>query len=487
MVAFQAGGQVVQSNFLLGILASIMPLPVFLGIASLVIKGLRKAANIIARVLSHVFGEVSAFVGIRRIGKEASSAGPAIMVLVLAISLAWNGAVLDSSLPETYLIHSKFAMGSDVSFQLNDFREDRWDEFFENVTAHEMAEDATLVKEVTLYLTDDWNSRVVLVGITPDEYVQIGYDHLGQRLNETDMAPLLEELNVNMDGVIISADVATDYEVDVGDTIRAFNFDSPPSVFEFRVIGIVEAIPEQLDVEQNRDYYYWETGIGTRRAWIHSNRASDLLNASSEVEYFCAVRSRSGSNETALALDILENGGTQVLKDGKWGAVSIQVLAYVNQVTYHMDRATDTMLAVITLGMILGGFGVYAAEGLRARRREIALLRSMGAQRSLIVKAQGVELVVLTLLGLLVLLGYAPIFITTSLVSSQASYSQWASRFPISLFPIIPWIDLIVVLAFFSGAVLAFVLVIAALSSKVKVAMALNAAWAEAGPYGGDL
>jgi len=44
-------------------------------------------------------------VGVRRIGKEASSAGPAVMVLVLAISLAWNNALVDSTLPATHLNH----------------------------------------------------------------------------------------------------------------------------------------------------------------------------------------------------------------------------------------------------------------------------------------------------------------------------------------------------------------------------------------------
>ncbi|MFX1262354.1 MAG: FtsX-like permease family protein, partial [Promethearchaeota archaeon] len=176
MLALYAGGPEIQSNFLLGFLASVTPLPLFLGVASLVIKGLRRGSVMLSKRFVRVVGEVSSSVGVRRIGKEASSAGPAVMVLVLAISLAWNNALIDSTLPATHLNHSRFAMGGDVAFQLDPLQESQWDGFLQNISNHEATEEVTRIDVTTLFLAEDWGSHTYFEAIDPAEYSRIGYD-----------------------------------------------------------------------------------------------------------------------------------------------------------------------------------------------------------------------------------------------------------------------------------------------------------------------
>ncbi|MFW9804253.1 MAG: FtsX-like permease family protein [Candidatus Thorarchaeota archaeon] len=509
MLALYAGGPEIQSNFLLGFIASITPLPLFLGVASLVIKGLRRGSVMLSKRFVRIVGEVSSSVGVRRIGKEASSAGPAVMVLVLAISLAWNNALVDSTLPATHLNHSRFAMGADVAFQLDPLQESQWDGFLQNISSHAATEAVTQIDVTTLYLADDWYSRAYFAAIDPQEYSQIGYDQSGVRLNESSLSPLLMELEDNPTGIILTQDIADTYSFDVGDILRAFEQGEVPQVFEFTIIGIAPAIPEVLVKYSNYrsgggvyymeygysaaqivpppPYYYYYESYGTRRAWIHRAFAETLLNETSETQHFCVASARRNANGTAMAADVLDSGGSGVIMFEQWGTVDFEVAYYLGQVVYQMDRAVDTMLTTFTVGVILGAFGIYAVEGITSRKREIALLRSIGARNSLVVGAQGAELLVLTLVSLFLLLGYGPLFIANSLISSLGSYSTWSFLFPVAVFPVIPWFTLVIVLMFFIVSTILFIAAIALLGSRVNIAAALNAAWAEAGPYGGDL
>ena len=507
MLALYAGGPEIQSNFILGFLASVTPLPLFLGVASLVIKGLRRGSVMLSKRFVRVVGEVSSSVGVRRIGKEASSAGPAVMVLVLAISLAWNNALVDSTLPATHLNHSRFAMGADVAFQLDPLQEPLWDGFLQNISNHVATEEVTRIDVTTLYLAEDWYSHAYFEAIDPLEYSRIGYDQSGVRLNDSSLGQLLMELEDNPAGIIITQDIADTYSLDVGDILRAFEQGDVPQVYEFTIVGIAPAIPEVLVRYSEyrpgggviyREYgyaaaqivplppYYFDESYGTHRAWIHRAFAETLLNETSETEHYCVASAKRNVNSTAMAIDVLNAGGSSAIVFGQWGTVDYEVAYYLGQVVYQMDRAVDTMLTTLAVGVILGAFGIYAVEGITARKREIALLRSIGARNSLIVRAQGAELLVLTLVSLFLLLGYGPLFMANSLLSSLGSYSTWSFLFPIAVFPVIPWVMLVIVLMFFIVATILFIAAIAVLGSRINIAAALNAAWAEAGPYGGD-
>ena len=171
-----------------------------------------------------------------------------------------------------------------------------------------------------------------------------------------------------------------------------------------------------------------------------------------------------------------------VVGDDDWASVSNEVSEYLGMTAYQMDRAVDTMLTVVMVGIIFGAFTVYAVEGFKARKREIALLRAMGASSGQVVKVQGAEMLILAIISTGLLIGYGPLMIMNTLLT----YRVTNYIFPVPIFAVIPWLTLVTIVVFFLASILVFVLAIAFLSSRVSLSEALNASWAESGPYGGD-
>ena len=493
------GGSSVTNDPILSLILPIIPMPLFLGMASLSIKMLRRGSNAISRYMTRVVGQLSASIGIRRIGKGASSGGAAAMVLVLAICLSWNSAIVDASLPVTNEYQSRLSVGSDLTFALDESEFLLWDDFISNVTSHDQVVSETVVSEIDLFLTSDYGGRNTFLAVNPREYAEIGYHYRGARLNNSEMADMLESLESVPDGAIVSSDIANDYNLEIGDVLRATQLDGDAIPISFRILGVVTSIPE---MPERDDWYYYEPIgpimiapppfygygqiVGQERVLVNRDYLSTHINIVNETNSFLCVQTAEGANGTLIADELLEQGGMQVLYDGLWDSVNTRTDEYLGQTTYHMDRSVDTMLTVLTTGTILGAFAVYALEGVRARRREIALLRSNGADNGLIVKAQGAEMLVLMLFSLVVLLVFGPLYLTTTISSSGTGMASWYTYYPISIFPVIPWMILVAVLSFFVVSVVIFIGIVAVLGSRINLAVTLNATWAEAAPYGGD-
>ena len=499
LVTLTTGGATVSSDPILGLILPIIPLPLFLGVASLSIKMLRRGANVISKYMARIVGPISASIGIRRIGKGASSGGAAAMVLVLAICLSWNSAIVDASLPVTNEYQSRLSVGADLTFALDEAEFTLWDDFFTNVTSHNQVEAGTIVSEIGLYLTSGYEGYNTFLAVNPLEYADIGYHYLGSRLNESEMAGMLESLASVPDGAIVSADIASDYNLEVGDVLRATQIDEDAIPISFRILGVVMSIPEMPEREE---WFYFDMMmppplvpyypgfyqvVGQQRVIVNREFLSTQLDIVNETNSFLCVQTTDGANGTQVANEVLDQGGLQVLYDGIWDSVSTRADEYLGQVAYHMDRSIDTMITVLTTGTILGAFAVYALEGVRARRREIALLRSNGADVGIIIKAQGAEMLVLMLFSLVLLFGYAPLYLTPSINSASTGIASWYTIYPVSIFPMIPWISIMTVLAFFVVSVVIFIGIVAVLGSRINLASTLNATWAEAAPYGGDV
>jgi ABC-type lipoprotein release transport system permease subunit len=431
--------------------------------------------------LQRVVGEIPAIVGIRRIGKEASSAGPAALVLVLAMSLAWNSAVIGASIPLTKMNHARFAFGADVTFRLNEFALPDWNDFIENVTNHELTQTGTLVSVARLYLSAT-GGKVDAVAMEPLEYLEVGYDQFGRPLNESDMSDMLKELQLTLAGAIISNDIAVEYEVSVGDTLRAATSVSGVSeTVVFTIIGIAEGLSNNLLQATSHSFWGLRT-VGAETLWINREYVDSLIDLEQDARNVYCVRAIAGANDTIIAEDTLLSGGDLVVGDD-WASVSNEVSEYLGMTTYQMDRAVDTMLTIVMVGIIFGAFTVYAVEGIKGRKREIALLRAMGASSGQVVKAQGAEMLVLAIVSTGILMGYGPLMIMNSLLTCQITNYI----FPVPIFAVIPWLTLVTIVVFFLVSILVFVLTIAFLSTKVNLSEALNASWAESGPYGGDV
>ncbi|MFW9849821.1 MAG: FtsX-like permease family protein [Candidatus Thorarchaeota archaeon] len=489
LFALLSSGPLIQYNPLFSTIIVYIPLAIFVAIGSLSIKVLRRGANPISKGMTRIVGLLPSMVGVRRIGKSASSAGPAILVLVLSMSIAWTYAIIGASMPTTKLNQGRFAFGGDVSFHLGSYPTPEWTNFTTNVTNHELCASSTMVSLTEIQLSAGYWDYVDVVAMNPEEFSQVGYDYLGNQLNNSDLTPLLSTLASTPSGAIISADIASQYALSTGDTLRgfAFGFEGAEEVFAFSIIGIYDALTNVQHVDTGSmqgftPYYYWEE-IGLQTIWVNRDYLGSVISLANSTENVLCVRTYPDENSTVLVEDVLEQGGSYLIGDWGWASASYEVDMFIGQTAYQIDRSVDTMLTIATSVVIFGAFTIYAFEGVTARKREIALIRSMGGDRGDVIKAQIAEMIVLLFAGLILLLGYGPLHIANTLLTYRTSYYI----FPVQVYMTIPWVTLLTVLLFFIGAVIAFIVLVAFLGTRVRLAEALNASWAESGPYGGDV
>ncbi len=468
----------------LEVFLTMTPLALFLGVSSLFVKVLRGVSNRLSNVFSRVVGPIPAFVGIRRIGKEASSAAPVAMVLVLAISLTWSSAALSASLPVTKLDQARFAFGGDLKFIAPTSNVSEYNEFLANVSNHPQVEAAADLAITYTYLAAHSYEYVNLVAMNPTDFRQVGYDHLGLPLNESSLSSYLEQLIVVPGGAIITNDIATDYDMAVGDVLRVFpDMGNVSQILSFTVLGIANALPNAAYTDTGSSAVYWpyylSSLVGGLTIWTNQAYVSGLVDIARYFSHVVCVRTRANANSTQVGIDISRQAGSTALY---WCSAESEVTQYISRTSFLLDASVDNLLTVGTILTIFGAFSVYVAEGLQSRKREIALVRALGADTRLVASAQAAEMLVLSLVSFLLLALMAPVFIVNSVLTYRTSYYI----FPTPAHLVLPWALMGSILALFLVSVVVFVVVVASLASRVNVAAALNAAWAESAPYGGE-
>jgi len=477
MFAFYTSDSTIQQNVIYSLILPFLPIPVYGAVGSLLIKGLGRGTDAFSKLAGKPLGKIPASIGVRRIGRSSKSAGLVIMVIVLAITLSWNNAVTDASLPDTREKHAKFTIGGDLIFHLRKSQSYMWNEFTDNVTASNGVVASTTISMRKLFLSSGYSGAVDFVIMHPEEYRLIGYDYLGNRLNESGLNDILLEMSENPSAAVLTEDLANEYEVEVGDSIRAFKEQSDTDYLTFTIIAIVEAlthplVPESTYIPESSGY-----SVGSHLIWINSIYVAENLNLVDDAQTYLAIATTNDCNGTQLAQSLLDSGGNDVVYTNDWTSVDYQYDSYVSATPYRMDRAVDGMLSIA-----IGVLTVYATESLRERRRDIALLRSLGSDGWMITRIQLSELVFLIILSLGLLLLYGPLFIANSLIASLSIYSSWSFRFPVPVFVVIPWITLLVILMFFLACVLGVIGVIALLSTKAELRDALSSYWTKGGP-----
>lgn len=493
MALYSLGNQA-QANPILSFIFSIVPLAIFLAIASLTIKALRKGSSRISSGFEKAIGKLSALVGVRRVGKSASSAAPTILVLVLAISLAWNMAVIDASLPMTKKNHARFAFAGDVTFHLDEQHPEDWEAFFNNVSSHPMTENTALMSVLDVMLSTQYGGDLSLATFNPSEFGQVGYDYTGTLLNESAiLAQKMEELEDTPNGAIITQDIAEEYDLVVGNSMRtSIETDEGQKVYVFSVLAIVEGLSDASLLKTQHDSYY-QRPFG--RDVIYANREylAGGINFTQSARSVLCINVKQSGNSTAMAEELMNSCGNAVRENPErigilyandgWTTVEYELSQYVRQPRYSMNRAVDTMTTVGMVLVMFGGFSVYAAEDVRSRKREVALLRAMGAETRDVVKTQVAELLIITLSALMLLLLFSPVFIANTL----ATISTSSFIFPVGIFPYVPWLTLLTILVFFVVSMVGMIVIVAVTNSRVNLQEALNAHWAEAGPYRGGV
>ena len=487
LVALNLGGTAVTGDPFLLTLLSLLPFTLFFGMTSLAIKTLQRGAYQFSRVFGIIVGKIPASIGIRRISKTTASSGPLIVVLVLAMSLGWNYAINNATLPFTRLNQSRFAIGGDLAFHLDSEESDQWSSFIGNITHMLPGSTGTILSKLSLSLSTGAEGTYDVVALDPGEYTKVGYDSIGKRLNESSLDTLLEQLEITQLGAIITQDIAEQYGLVTGGVLRAFwRNETELEALEFSIIGVVNALPDTLTFEGGFNPYpgiEWTYNVGQGQVWVNKEDVSTIFSNEEDVQTVFCMRVEDISNATFTTENFLANGWSEVLEEGDWASVYNEVEIYTTQDIYVLDRATDTLLTILSIGTIFGAFIVYAIEGIKSRKREIALLRSMGAERNLIIKTQASEMLVLFLISIILLCLFTPVLAVNSLLAAVRTYGGVIYVYPSPVNILAPWFLMAVILAFFIFCIAIFIAVIATLSSRVNMTESLNSSWTESGPY----
>jgi ABC-type lipoprotein release transport system permease subunit len=489
ITSFQAQDVLNQYPFLAAVF-QLLPYVIFVAFASLVTKGLRKTGQAISKPFAVLVGRIPAWVGIRRISKEASIAGPCVMVLVLAMSFAWNSAIVAASLPATSLNQSHLAISGDLTFQLDPSKRTSWSALESYISNSTLTQNSTVVSVLPMHLSTSTAETSNVMAVQPSQFVQVAYDVQGAQLNGSEMGSWISSLNSLETGAIISGDIATDYSLKAGDILRTYLYNGSAIVtFEFEIVGVADSICDtQLSIgeyapgEMQSSSYQ----IGMNRILVNQKAIEAYIENSKDAAYFLCVRTESPDVSSRLLNETLQHANTNAILSDRYVSAMNELKEYVSQDAYVMDRGVDTMLTLLAVVTVAGTLTIYASEGLQARRREIALLRAMGAPDALVVKSQSAELMVLALSSVALLGLYAPILIVSSLLSSARIYGSSPFEYPIQWYLVIPWPMLLVVLAFFLVCFTLFILAIAVLGSRMNLSDTLNSSWTEGVFYGGE-
>ncbi|TFG29065.1 FtsX-like permease family protein [Candidatus Thorarchaeota archaeon] len=487
LIALNIGGPAVtQDPFLLNLL-SFLPFTLFFGMTSLALKGMRRGTNQLSRAFGFIVGKIPASVGIRRIGKVTASSGPLIIVLVLAMSLAWNCAINDATLPYTRMNQSRFAIGGDLAFHLDSSESDQWDSFIGNLTSRIPSSTGSLISMLSLSLSTGTEGSFEFTAISPYEYSRVGYDSVGNQLNESSLGPLMEQLEIMEFGAIITQDIAEQYDLSTGGFLRAFwRNETDLEALEFSIISVVQALPDTLTFKSGYNPYpgsEWTYNVGTGKIWVRKDDVDNIFSKETNAAHVFCMRVGDQMNATLTTEEYLANGGMEVLENQEWASSFREVDIYVSQDIYVLDRSSDTLMTILSVGTIIGAFIVYALEEINSRKREIALLRSLGAKRNLVIKIQASEMIVLLLISVILLGLFTPVLSVNSLLAAVQTYGGVTYIYPAPLTILTPWLLMAIILAFFIFCISIFIVVVALSSSRINLSQSLNSTWTEVGPY----
>jgi hypothetical protein len=410
----------------LGLLLVILPYAIFIGIASLFFKSYASIARGLSRVVSPLIGRTSAEIGARAVPSNARTSILFILVFSLILVGSISSSIERTTLPATAEAQMHYAIGGDLILQLNPNAESLWNQFAGEVSDREGIESASLVSTGLLSLAEGSTGQERFVAVIPNEFGAIGYSHTGIVLNRSSIGQLLEELAAKPDGAIITTDIASEYELIVGDTLRIFSIGSLSQSFEFRILGIRDLLPVPQIVESASSTMV----LGVGNVWLsreYLNNQTSLRQVSNN--YLCA-KAISGVNATSIAQDIIE-ANSSILYQERWTSIDYEMERYLSQNAFIIHQSIDNLTAILYPLILAAAYIITLAQNRSHDSRRRGILRTLGMKPLAEVKLGLTELLSFFVLSGFMLLIFGSVFIHMSLEASQIQYSIWTIEFPV--------------------------------------------------------
>jgi ABC-type lipoprotein release transport system permease subunit len=476
---WQSSSIITQVPFF-SLLAYGAPFAFFIGIAGLISRSLKTSSNWLSSILRKPLGALASGFGVRRVSQNSMVSGTTVLVVALALSLALNGAVVDATLPNTILTQTRFAIGGDVVFRLEDDRNSLWMNLTEDVANSPDVDALSTITVFGLSLSAEMQDIVEFVAVNPVEYSRVGYDSQGHSLDQSSLNPTLAALDQSPTGVIMTSDVAGIYGLSEGDTLRAFRTNGTEiETIAFNTLGVVDSLPDSM---VGPDGYTpplstSHTKVGRGQIWMHQEHADTLFRQNSSLATTLCVRTSSNSDGQGIVDAILESD----VADAVLGHAVATVISY--ETSQHsqfvFDRSIDTLLILVTLGSIPVVFVMHFHEHKEERENESALLRSIGIDTIKLHKYQVVEAQSLIIYGILLIAVGAPILIVNSLNVTMFTSVFLFQAFPIPIILAIPWLPIVMLMFYLILCAFTLGFSLSVFSSRMPIFRAARETWEE--------
>lgn len=447
LLSIWESSSLVAQSPIFAILVYGLPFTFFIGIAGLISRSLSTSTNWLSSGLKKPLGKLAAGLGIRRISWNASTSGATVLVIALALSLAWNGAVIDITIPNTVLNHTRFAIGGDIAFRLEEDSRNSWNDLLGNVEENPIVEGLSTVTTYGLSLSAEIQDLVKFVAIDPLVYASVGYDSLGNPLAQSSLMASLSALDQNPTGIIMTSDVARVYGLSEGDTLRVFRANgSEIETLTFNTLAIVESLPDSMVGPNGYQPPPSSTIVGRGRIWMHIEHADTLFIQDSSLITVLCVRTREGTNGQELVDAILGSDIADTVLGYAIASVITEKSSHQSQ--FIFDSTIDTFLIIIALSSVPVAFLVHFNEQLEDKRKESALLRAIGMKTMQLHKYQVIEMQSIILYSILLIAIGSPILIISSLNVTMYTSTIAFSAFPSPILLAIPWIPLFLIITY---------------------------------------
>jgi len=465
----------------------IAPFVFYGGAASLLVKGMRAFSVRFLPMHTHRASTSPARIGFKRAGHDARPLGLAIAALALALSLVWTASLNQTTLPNTTLAQTRFAIGGDAAFKLDHTLSQLWGSFEANVTSSGMVRNATIISIETLYLSTSILSSTPFVGVDAEEYGNVGFNHLGIPIDESSLQESLVRLSQNETGAVVTSDICERYGLDIGDSLKGFLISGIDyKTFTFNIVDIVENLP---DVRVTSSGYEppSSSGIGKGRVWVNIDYLSTLFDLESTAVNFLCVRLTTGSEGLQLVSELTRIGGAIVYDVTGYALAWSEMVALLNNRDFRTDRAADTMLMVPALLVFCSAIGICSAGIYPEWQRESALLRSIGAETSALRRLDAWELLGLGSAVILLSLATTPVITVSTLIVSAGTYGAVSSHFPVTYLMSLSVPVTLVATCLCMGIASSLFMKMRGRAHVAVLAASLDAAWTRVPSLGGDM
>jgi hypothetical protein len=438
------GGKSISSNPILLLVANLAQIPLFLAVASIFSKGILPLTNQFARIFRTATGKIPASLGMRNVSSNDRLVFPVMLILSLMLSSCLINNVVATSIPTTHLIQTRYLIGGDISFRLNNDESAHWNNFSTTVIQQDDVLSVSLVSIGHLSLSEGLSGIVEFIAINPEQYSHVGYGFAGEKLDNSSQTSLLQELEANPEGAVLTTDIATEYNLAPGDILRVFSFGNEPVSAEFNIIGLTTAIPRPEIIGE----VISDVAIGTMKIWLNRDYADSFVDLNASAESYLCVRTVDNGNTTKIGMDALAEFEAVLHSSNEWSGTTAELEVLHSLPEYSIDRSIDSMMTINMSLCILVVFATFQVNRRRVDKGKNAMLKLFGANPHLLIRVKIAEIFTIIIVSSIIVLVFTPLNLANSLRIGLQEYSPWSYTFPISIIVVADWITFFVVTMF---------------------------------------